>query len=105
MADAAEALLRGSAGSDLLGTVLSVGTRPATTYLDFGRTWSEDVTIEITARDRAAFGGEAALERLEGARIRARGFPVDKAGPMLPVRSQMQLEILDSGPGGGRIDP
>jgi endonuclease YncB( thermonuclease family) len=87
------------------GIILSVGTRPATTYLDFGRRWSEDVTIEIPAKDRDAFGGEAALERLEGARIRARGFPVDKAGPMLPVRSPMQLEILDSGPDAGRIDP
>ena len=87
------------------GTILSVGTRPATTYLDFGRKWSEDVTIEIAAKDRDAFGGDAALARLEGARIRARGFPVDKAGPMLPVRSPMQLEILDSGPDGDRIAP
>jgi len=87
------------------GTVISVGTRPATTYLDFGFRWSEDVTIEIAAKNRDAFGGEAALEKLEGTRVRARGFLVDKGGPMLPVRSPMQLEILDSAPEDGRITP
>jgi Staphylococcal nuclease homologue len=87
------------------GTVVSVGTRPATTYLDFGVRWQTDVTIEIAAKNREAFGGEAALAKLEGARIRARGFLVDKAGPMLAVRSPMQLEILDQAPGHGRITP
>jgi Staphylococcal nuclease homologue len=76
------------------GIVLSVGTRRATTYLDFGRKWSEDVTIEIVAKERDAFGGEKALEKLAGARIRARGFLQEKAGPMLAVHSPMQLEIL-----------
>ncbi len=87
------------------GTVVSVGARPATTYLDFGKKWSEDVTVEIPAKARTGFGGETALEKLAGARIRLRGFLVDKGGPMLPVRSAMQLEILSSGPRADRIAP
>jgi endonuclease YncB( thermonuclease family) len=76
------------------GTVLTAGTRPATTYLDFGRRWSEDVTIEIAAKDRDAFGGEAELEKLAGSRIRARGFLAEKSGPMLKLRSPADLEIV-----------
>ncbi len=87
------------------GTVVSVGKRPATTYLDFGRTWSKDVTIEIPAKARDALGGEDALEKLAGARIRARGFLEDNAGPMLTVLSPMQLEILATGSATGRIAP
>jgi endonuclease YncB( thermonuclease family) len=80
------------------GTVLSVGTRPATTYLDFGRRWSEDFTVEIPERSRAAFGGAAELEKLAGSRIRARGFLVEKSGPMLEVRSPAELEVLVARP-------
>jgi endonuclease YncB( thermonuclease family) len=87
------------------GTVVSVGTRRATTYLDFGTTWSKDVTIEIVAKDRDAFGGEAALDKLAGSRIRARGFLQEKAGPMLVVRSPLQLEILSYRRGADRIAP
>ena len=78
------------------GVVLTVGNRSATTYLNFGDFWSEDVTIEIAARDRVRFGGEAALGALVGRRIRARGYLEEKAGPMLGVRSPMQIELLDA---------
>jgi len=80
------------------GTIRSVGTRRATTYLDFGVRWTEDVTLEIDAAERAAFGGPEALEKLAGARIRARGFLEEKSGPMLKVHSPTQLEILAPAP-------
>jgi hypothetical protein len=76
------------------GTVISVGNRRARSYLNFGGLWSEDVTVEIAAGDRAGFGGEAALAELAGRRVRVRGFLVDKAGPMMELRSPLQLEIL-----------
>jgi len=87
------------------GTVLSASNRRATTYLDFGRRWSEDVTIEIAAKDRKAFGGEPVLARLAGSRIRARGYLEEKGGPMLPVRSPMQIEILSPATGVGQNAP
>jgi hypothetical protein len=76
------------------GVVISVGNRTARTYLNFGGLWTEDVTVEIEARDRETFGGEAALAGLAGKRMRVRGFVEEKAGPMALVRSPSQLEIL-----------
>lgn len=76
------------------GRVNSVGTRRARTYLNFGKRWSEDVTVEIEARHRARFGGEAKLAELAGRRVRVRGFVEDKAGPMVAVTSPMQIEVL-----------
>ncbi len=77
------------------GEVLSVGNRSTRTYLNFGTYWSEDVTVEIESRDRAAFGGELALAALTGRRVRVRGYLEAKGGPMMPVASPMQLEVLE----------
>ena len=76
------------------GDVISVGNRRSLTYLNFGTWWSEDVTVEIEARDRTRFGGEAGLAELAGKQVRIRGFLEEKAGPMVKVSSPMQLEIL-----------
>jgi micrococcal nuclease len=76
------------------GVVISVGNRRATTYLNFGTWWQEDVTVEIAAEDRDRFGGEAPLAALMGQRVRIRGFLEDKAGPMVAVQSPMQIEVL-----------
>ena len=76
------------------GIVQSVGTRRDRTYIDFGRQWRSDVTIEITAARRRYFGGEAALERLAGKSVRVRGYLQDKAGPMVLVRHPAQIEVL-----------
>lgn len=81
------------------GEIVSVGNRSTRTYLNFGRRWSDDVTVEIEARDRGRFGGEAALAALAGQRVRVRGFLQEKAGPMMAIRSPMQLEVLDAEPG------
>ncbi len=76
------------------GSVISVGNRSSRTYLNFGGFWKEDVTVEIAARDREKFGGEAGLAALAGKRVRLRGFVEEKGGPMMAVRSPSQLEIL-----------
>jgi hypothetical protein len=76
------------------GVVLSVGNRTNTTYLNFGYRWSEDATVEISADDRGPFGGEEALATLAEKRVRVRGFLEEKAGPMIRVRSPMQIEVL-----------
>ncbi len=76
------------------GIVRSVGTRRDRTYIDFGRQWRSDVTVEITAARRKYFGGEAALERLTGKTLRIRGFLEEKAGPMVLARHPTQIEVL-----------
>lgn len=81
------------------GRVVSVGTRPERTYLNFGGRWASDVTVEIPDRNRAAFGGPEALESLAGTRIRVRGFAVEKAGPMIELQRPWQIERLTNHPG------
>jgi micrococcal nuclease len=76
------------------GRVVSVGNRRSRTYLNFGFRWSEDVTAEIAAEDRELFGGEAVLLALAGQRVRVRGFLEQKGGPMVVLRSPLQLEVL-----------
>jgi endonuclease YncB( thermonuclease family) len=87
------------------GEVLSVGNRAARTYLNFGTRWTQDVTVEIEARDRKHFGGEEALSALAGQGVRIRGFLESKAGPMMAIRSPMQLEILGAAAGERRRTP
>jgi hypothetical protein len=76
------------------GAVRSVGNRTNTTYLNFGYRWSEDATVEIPADERDRFGGEEPLAALVEKRVRVRGFLEEKAGPMMTVRSPMQIEVL-----------
>jgi endonuclease YncB( thermonuclease family) len=76
------------------GRVVSVGNRRTRTYLNFGFRWSEDVTAQIAAEDRELFGGEAVLLALQGQKVRVRGFLEESGGPMLALRSPMQLEVL-----------
>lgn len=81
------------------GRILSVGNRPTRTYLNFGKRWSDDVTVSIRERDRDRFGGEAGLSALAGKRVRVRGFLEDHGGPSLEARSPFQIEVLDAGVG------
>jgi len=78
----------------LQARVVSVGTRERRTYLNFGGLWANDVTVEIPAARREAFGGVEALEALEGRRLRVRGYAVEKSGPMIEVRQPWQIEVL-----------
>jgi micrococcal nuclease len=78
------------------GRVISVGSRRARTYLNFGTWWAQDVTVEIEAGDRERFGGDAELQGLTGRRVRVRGFIEDRAGPAVLVSSPMQVEALDA---------
>jgi hypothetical protein len=77
------------------GRVVSVGNRTNRTYLNFGRRWTEDVTVEISAADREAFGGEEKLAAFARHRVRVRGFLEEKGGSAMVLRSPMQLEALD----------
>ena len=80
------------------GNVLTVGNRASRTYLNFGRRWSEDVTVEIPAADRAAVGGAAGRSDMAGPRVRVRGVLQGRNGPLLTVTSPAQIEILGPPP-------
>lgn len=76
------------------GHVVSVGTRPERTYLNFGTKWSQDATVEIRKRHRAIFGGDEALQALAGRHVRIRGIVREKAGAMVEAYLPGQIEVI-----------
>lgn len=65
-------------------------------YLNFDRNWREDFTIQIEPEYRDLFRS-AGVDPLgyDGARIRVRGWLLDRNGPMILVTHPEQIEILD----------
>ena len=78
------------------GKVLSVRESGATIYVNFGRRWTRDFTVTILKRQQRTFAA-AGLEpkRLEGRRIRVRGFLERRGGPILFAAAPEQIELLD----------
>jgi endonuclease YncB( thermonuclease family) len=78
------------------GKVLSVRESGATIYVNFGRRWTRDFTVIILKRQQRTFTA-AGLEpkRLEGRRIRVRGFLEQRGGPIVVAEAPEQIEILD----------
>ncbi len=77
------------------GKVLSVRQAGATTYLNFGRSWTRDFAVTIP---RPALGPLAAAglvpKSLENKRIRVRGFVEARSGPRIEVLRAGQIELL-----------
>ncbi|WP_245286903.1 thermonuclease family protein [Bradyrhizobium sp. Tv2a-2] len=64
------------------GRVLSVHQSGATTYLNFGRSWTRDFAVTIPRRALPAFAqAGVALKSLENRRIRVRGWVEVRQGP------------------------
>lgn len=78
------------------GKVLSVRESGATIYVNFGRRWTRDFTVTILKRTQRTFAG-AGLDpkRLEGRRIRVRGWIEQRAGPVIAALAPEQIEVLD----------
>ncbi len=79
------------------GRVLSVRQAGGTTYLNFGRNWTQDFAVTISRRVAATL--EAAgigLKSLERRRIRVRGWVEARGGPRIEVLRAAQIEL----PGG-----
>jgi endonuclease YncB( thermonuclease family) len=77
------------------GKVLSVRQSGATTYLNFGRNWTQGFAATISRRMIAAF--EAAgisLKSLENRKIRVRGWVEARQGPRIEMLRVGQLELL-----------
>jgi endonuclease YncB( thermonuclease family) len=78
------------------GKVLSVHESGATIYLNFGRHWTKDFTVTILRRRQRAFASAGIeLKRLEGRRIRVRGWIEQRRGPIIEVTAPEQIEFAD----------
>jgi len=87
------------------GKVLSVHQSGATTYLNFGRSWTRDFAVTIPRRALAAFAQAGlAPKSLENKRIRVRGWVEARQGqgqsqgpmqgPRIDVARVGQIEVL-----------
>jgi hypothetical protein len=78
------------------GKVLSVHQSGATTYLNFGRSWTRDFAVTISRRTLPAIEAAGiALKSLENRRIRVRGWVEARIGPRIELHQAGQIEILD----------
>ena len=78
------------------GKVLSVRESGATIYVNFGRRWTRDFTVIILRRLSRAFT-TAGIEpkKLEGRRIRVRGWLEQRGGPIITAEAPEQIELAD----------
>ena len=78
------------------GKVLSVRESGSTIYVNFGPRWTRDFSVIILRRNQRIFK-DAGLEpkRLEGRRIRVRGFIEQRRGPVIEADLPEQIEFAD----------
>jgi endonuclease YncB( thermonuclease family) len=78
------------------GKVLSVHESGSTIYVNFGPRWARDFSVIILRRNQRIFNA-AGLEpkRLEGRRIRVRGFLELRRGPVIEADAPQQIEFAD----------
>jgi endonuclease YncB( thermonuclease family) len=78
------------------GKVLSVRESGGTIYMNFGRRWSEALTVTISNRNERTFVA-AGIEprRLENRVLRVRGFIEERNGPRIEATRPEQIEIAE----------
>ena len=78
------------------GKVLSVRESGGTIYVNFGRRWSEALTVTIWKRNERNFAA-AGLDpkRLENRRVRVRGWIEERNGPRIEALRPEQIEIAE----------
>ena len=76
------------------GKIWSVRESGGTIYINFGRTWSRNLTVTILRRNKPAFDA-AGLDpkKLEGARVRVRGWIEERNGPRMEAVRPEQIEM------------
>jgi micrococcal nuclease len=78
------------------GKVLSVRESGNTIYVNFGRRWSEALTVTISKRNERTFAaGGVDPKRLENLRVRVRGFIEERSGPRIEATSPDQIELAE----------
>jgi endonuclease YncB( thermonuclease family) len=78
------------------GKVLSVRESGSTIYVNFGRRWTRDFAVTIPKRQKRTFAAAGIdLDRLQGRRIRVRGFVEERGGPIIDTAAPEQFETID----------
>ena len=78
------------------GRVASVRESGGIIYVNFGRRWSEALTVTISKRNERTFAAAGVDPRLlEHRRLRVRGTIEERSGPRIEARSPEQIEIAD----------
>jgi endonuclease YncB( thermonuclease family) len=78
------------------GKVLSVRETGGTIYMNFGRRWSQALTVTILKRNERIFAA-AGLEpkKLESRRVRVRGWIEERNGPRIEASRPEQIEFAE----------
>jgi endonuclease YncB( thermonuclease family) len=78
------------------GKVLSVRESGGTIYMNFGRRWSQALTVTILKRNERTFAAAGLdLKRLENRRLRVRGWMEERSGPRIEATRPEQIEIAE----------
>jgi len=76
------------------GRVLSVRESGGTIYLNFGRRWSEALTVTISKRHERIFSGAGLSPKLlESRTVRIRGWIEERNGPRIEASRPEQIEV------------
>jgi endonuclease YncB( thermonuclease family) len=77
------------------GNVLSVRESGGTIFLNFGRRWSDALTVTISKRHERIFSGAGlSPKRLASRTVRVRGWIEERNGPRIEVNRPEQIEVV-----------
>jgi hypothetical protein len=78
------------------GKVLSVRESGGTIYMNFGRRWSQALTVTISKRHERMFAGAGVQpKRLANRLVRVRGWIDERNGPRIEATRPEQIEIAE----------
>jgi len=78
------------------GKVWSVRESGGTIYINFGRRWSQALTVTILKRNERTFAAAGLdLRKLENRRVRVRGWVEERSGPRIEATRPEQVEIAE----------
>jgi hypothetical protein len=76
--------------------VLSVRESGGTIYVNFGRRWSQALTVTILKRNERTFAAAGLdLRKLENRRVRVRGWVEQRSGLRIEATRPEQIEIAE----------
>jgi endonuclease YncB( thermonuclease family) len=78
------------------GRVWSVRESAGTIYMNFGRRWTQSLTVTVSKRDEGGFAAAGVdPKRLESRRVRVRGWIEERNGPRIEATRPEQIEIAE----------
>jgi endonuclease YncB( thermonuclease family) len=78
------------------GKIISVRESGGTVYLNFGRRWTRDFAVTVPKRNERLFTAAGIeLKKLEGRRVRIRGWVEERGGPRIEAHGPEQIEIAE----------